>query len=262
MGGSALWSLVTPISTLLLLLLLWAPALRADVECDGVDDDLDTGLALSNFLSASTGTYMLWYKPLGTASSNGGAECFPGEFLMGDLGNGGGTFSGLFRNGNLSGTDRLCAWNYDGSVDQIVSTYTTGTWTHLTWQHSGGNLLFYKDGALVSSTASGDTSSLANQVRLCNGLPAGVKVGEGIIAAPQIFPTALSAAEIAVIAGSRLHRVASSVASATWELSACADGASCNTLVFPDRSGNGRVLTASGGTGRGGEFVGYPWGVE
>lgn len=248
------------LTSLLLVFLFVAPAL-ADVECDGTDDDLDSANALSVFLSNATGTYALWYKPLGTANSSGGGSCAAGEFVFGDI-NASGYNTAIVRNGNLSGNDRLCVFNYDGTVDQVESAYTNTAWTHLVWVHTGGNLLFYKDGALVSSVASGNTNEVTRTIRLCNGGIGGVANGEGIIAAPHTFSTALSANEIATLAGSRLHRIAISAPSGAWELSGCADGASCDTQTFGDRSGLGHPLTAAGGTGRASEYLSYPWGVE
>jgi len=254
---------LTCIRALLVILLLLSPLASADVVCDGVDDDLTTGVALSSFLSATTGTLEVWYKPTGTASAGfGSPDCYPGEFLLGDMSSGGATHLSISRNGNLSSTDRLCVWNDDGGFDQIVSTYTVDTWTHLVWVHTGGNLLMYKDGALVSSTASGNTTALTAEVRMCNGAPAGSAIGEGVFARAALYSVALSANQIEVLGKSRLQRVSPIAASAAWDFSRCADGASCNTVAFTDRSGNGRTLTASGTTGAAASAIGYPWGVE
>jgi hypothetical protein len=251
------------ILTSLLALLLFSRVALADVICDGVDDDMDTGVAISNFLSVSAGTMMLWYKPTGTASAGvPSPDCYFGEYLLGNMEDSGATYVGISRNGNISSTDRLCVYNDSGSFQQILSTYTVDVWTHLAWVHTGGNLLMYKDGAQVSSTSSGDTESLANKVRLCNGAPAFAAMGEGVIGHASIFSTGLSAGEIAAIAGSRLHRIASSAPSADWEFGSCSDGASCDTQTFADRSGNGRTLTAAGTTGAASAFITYPWGVE
>lgn len=244
-------------------LLLAVSLCHADVVCDGVDDDLTTGVALSSFLSATTGTLEVWYKPTGTASAGfGSADCYPGEFLLGDMSSGGATHLSISRNGNLSSTDRVCVWNDDGGFDQIVSTYSVNTWTHLVWVHTGGNLLMYKDGALVSSTASGNTIDLTAQVRMCNGAPAGTAIGEGVFARAAVYNVALSANQIEVLGKSRLQRVSPIAATALWDFSRCADGASCNTVGFVDRSGNNRTLTAAGTTGAAASAIGYPWGVE
>lgn len=248
------------ILTSLLALLLFGNIALADVICDGTDDALDTGLAFSNFLSNTTGTYMVWYKPTGTANSSGNG-CFQGEFIIGDQNSTG--YTGILRNSNYTGgVDRLCVWNYDGTFDEIAVAYTNNAWTHLAWQHSGGNLLFYKDGALVSSTASGNTGALDQTFLLCKPGAGATPFGEGTIGEAAIFSSALSAGEIAAIAGSRLHRIASSAPSGSWELGSCGEGASCNTNTFLDQSGNARPLTAAGTTGASSAFVTYPWGVE
>jgi Concanavalin A-like lectin/glucanases superfamily len=249
------------IKNIVCFLLLCAVPAQGDMICDGVDDDLNTSLALSTFISSGTGSFMLMYKPTGTASSTGGGSCAAGEFVMGDL-SASGYNTAISRNGNLSGADRLCVFNYDGTVDQIVTTYTTNAWTHLAWVHGSGTLFFYKDGVLVSSLASGNTAQMSVPLRLCNGNPNGIPNGEGVIAAPMVFSTALTASEIAVIALSRMHRVATSVPSGAWEITSCGEGANCNAIAFLDSSGNGRTLTATSGVGRAADYVGYPWGVE
>jgi Concanavalin A-like lectin/glucanases superfamily len=246
---------------LILSLLLLCQPVHASMICDGVNDDLTSGLAISTFLSASTGSMSLWYKPTGTASS-GASPCWGGEFLMGAETGGVNSLS-LGRNGNYFGSvDRLCAYNFSSTEDAVSVAYTANAWTHLAWVHTGGSLLLYKDGALVTSTASGNTASVAEHLRLCGDTGAGGAWGEGVVAYPQVFATALSAAEIALRASSRLLRVGLSIASGSWDLDSCADGVSCNALVFPDRSGNGRSLTANGGTGQGSDYLGLPWGVE
>jgi hypothetical protein len=244
------------------LLLLGALTVQADVVCDGIDDDLDTNSALSNFMSATTGSMHVVYKPTGTASGTASPDCYLGEFVLGDMSDAGDTTVGILRHGNLSGVDRVCVWQYTGSFQQVVSAYTTGAWTDLWWVHTGGNLAMYKDGALVSSTASGNTSALTRKVRMCNGAPAGSAMGEGVIGRAELYTTAVSTAEIEGLWRSRLHRMNVSVPSAVWEFSSCADGASCNGQAFADRSGNGRTLTAVGTTGQGSTYLSYPWGVE
>lgn len=245
---------------LALLLLVWHPV-GASMICDGVNDDLTSGLAVSTFFSAATGSMTLWYKPTGTASS-GASPCWGGEFLMGAE-TGGVTSLSLGRNGSyFGGLDRLCAYNFSTTEDAIPVTYTANAWTLLAWVHTGGNLLLYKDGTLVTSTASGNTGSVTEHLRLCGDTGSGGAWGEGVFAYPQVFATALSADEIAHRASSRLMRVGLSTPSGSWEMDTCADGASCNTVVFPDRSLNGRNLTANGGTGQASDLLGFPWGVE
>ena len=248
------------ILTSLLALLLFGNIALADIVCNGTSDDLNTALAFSTFLSATTGTYMVWYKPTGTPPVTG-ASCFQGEFIIGDQDTTG--YTGIQRNANYTGgVDRLCVMNYDGNFDEVAVAYTNNAWTHLVWQHSGGNLLFYKDGALVSSTASGNTGDLSHVFRLCKPGSGATPYGQGVIGDALIFPTALSAAEIEVIGKSHLRRIASSAPSGSWELGSCGDGASCNTNTFLDQSGNARPLTAAGTTGAASAYLTYPWGVE
>ena len=257
-------NLAIPISTLLLLLLLWTTPLRADVACDGTDDSVGTGVNLSVFMSDTVGTYMLWYKSTGTPRSSG-PGCAFGEFLLGFSTTD--SYAQISRHNNhLGNGPRLCTTGFDSDYRDVSSPFTANAWTHLAAVHTGGNLLLYKDGTLAGSVALGAIASTSRALTMCGGNGAAVFNGEGVFTAVQVFPTALTAQEIAVIAQSRLHRVATSVASGTWDFAACGDGVACSGLVFTDRSGNNRPFTAgaagTGGTGRGGEFVGYPWGVE
>lgn len=241
-----------------LLLFLSFSSPRADVLFDGVNDYLQmVGAQLSGLVSASTGSASIWAKGIGTAQSTG-AACWRAEAYVSDSGG----FWGVFRR-IFGAPDDFCAYSYDGTEDEAFSAYATG-WHHLAFVHTGGNILLYVDGALTATTASGNTQTLTGAFQIGVGnLP---QYLHGVVAEVEVFSTALSAQEIAFLAGSRTHWVASSAPSGSWDLQACGEGADCTSISFPDRSGNAHVVrnptATEGGTGQSSDFISYPWGVD
>jgi hypothetical protein len=247
---------------LILLVCLWCAVAHADVSCDGVDDELSSGISISTFLSAATGSLVLTYAPTGAAASNGSTSCGYGESLLSD---GSGGLMGLFRNGDLAGADRLCAYNWDGVDASIGATYTVNVRTHLAWVHGAGTLLLYKDGVLVTSVASGDTTSLTSSLRLCRPLAASA-AAQGRMIEAKTYNVALTAAQIATEGTSAVHNVIPVAASGRWNFDDCAFGANGDGVTFADRSGNGHPITGSWGANTsglacGGSSIPYPWGV-
>lgn len=257
-------------ATVLSFLLLTAVA-QADVECDGIDDNVLSTTNVTTFMSSSTGTMTLWYKPTGTASTVN-QTCTGGEALLADVDPGLVDYGylGLYRNPDLGGLDRICGFNDDlGGQDIVATTYTANAWTPLAWEHTGGNLNLYKDGVLVSTIASGDTSTGlgANDLHMCAGGVPFIEHGEGRFANVVVYPTALGATEIRQMATSRLYYAGWSVPSGHWTFDQCGEGVNCTGVVFADRSGNGRVMTADDGAnntgmmGRASEYLSWPQGV-
>jgi Concanavalin A-like lectin/glucanases superfamily len=256
------------------LLLMFSSAF-ADVDCDGIDDDLDNATTVGSFYSSTTATLTLWLRPTGTGATSGTGTCIDGERWWGDVEVLIGGSLMIARNDDYPGTgggDRLCVSNDTGTFQTIAAPYTLDAWTHIALVHGGGNLLMYKDGLLVSSTASGTSTASSNAImHLCGGKDgaiSGVASGKGRVAEAMTFPTALSAGEIASLGASHLHYIASSAPSGYWPLDDCGDGVTGNAVAFADRSGNNRVLTGDDGannTGlicRAGTALTYPWGVE
>jgi hypothetical protein len=245
----------------ILLVCVWCAVAQADVTCDGIDDDLTTGRPTSEFLTLPTGALVLLYVPTGTANS-AGTLCYQGENLMSE---GSGQRVGLFRNGNLAGVDRLCAYNDAGAPTEVATAYTANVRTHLAWVHSGGSLLLYKDGQLVSSVTSGDTFDLSTSLRLC--LNAGeAAAGQGRFIEAKTYNVALTAAQIAAEGTSAVRNVIPVAATARWNFDDCAFGTNGNGVAFADRSGNGRAITGNWGANTSGlacvgSSIPYPWGV-
>ena len=257
---------------LLLLLLLMAHVRPAtgDIICDGADDDLESGLSLSTFMSASTGSLLFWYKPTGTPSWSTTTNCYDGERTIGNWDVTAGNYMGIYRHGNLGGNDRLCAWNWDGDEDLVEAAYVPGAWTHLAWVHSGGTLDFYKDGVLQGSVPSGNTENITETFRVCTGgtIATGRLPGEGVVTGVEVFPTAVPATETTAKANARLHRFGRSNRSGAWTLDGCTTPADADGVSFYDHSGNGRTLTGNNGpdnnglTCLGNTLLTYPWGPE
>ena len=254
---------------LLLSLLPWLA--RADVLCDGVDDDANSGLSLLTFGSAATVTFVAVVRPTGAAAS-GGTECYFGESILVIYQNGG--FSGdigVFRNGNLGGLDRLCGFNYDGTTTVVLpATYTANTLYHLALVHGGGTLTFYVNGVSVGSSSSGNTFGTAGTVRLCAGLArvdnTSYQVLNGRVLEAKVYPVALTAGQIAAEAKSGVHNVITTTPSGLWLLNTCPMGATGDGFSFRDTSGNQRPLTGDdGGNATGltcqGSSLSYQWGV-
>lgn len=162
------------------------------LKFDGSDDYTSTATNLfSGIISASTGTLEAWIKPMGTAQTctTGYSQC---EGILGDAGG----FGGITR-GNFDGTDRIRFINDDGGGnpgDSVDFAYTTNTWYHVVWVHSGGTLYGYVNGVLQGSTASGNTAGTASDFQIGK---LDVDSFNGIIDNVRIFSYARSAAQIA-----------------------------------------------------------------
>ena len=135
-------------------------------DFDGTNDYIDSNQTLDTLLSASTGMVTCWVKAKGTAPTVSNA--YDGDAIWGQIYNS--RWCGITQ-GIISGNDRLWIWNWDGSEDRVGVTYTGSTWHHIVWLHDAGTLYAYKDGALVSSTASGNTGSVLqdNFIGACGG---------------------------------------------------------------------------------------------
>ena len=255
---------------LLVLLVVGLSPAWGDIACDGLDDDLRSGLTMGNFLSASTGSIHFWYKPTGLPNSNDGStECYAGGFVLGSYESGVGIWSSVTRHENYEGMDQFTGFHWDGAANCTSSPYAVNTWTSLAWVLDGGTLTFYKDGLLVDSTSAGPTASLAGHFHLCGGLAfeqQGFALSQGTITGVELFAAALSPAEIRAKAQARLHRFSATARSGAWTLDECATMG--NGVSFFDHSGNARHLTGHDGpnntglTCLGNTVLSYPWGAE
>lgn len=245
--------LCRPLSLLLLAFLLWRGSARADIDCDQVDDLLTTGVAASNFVSASAFTITAWMKIQSTAVSAG--SCWGGSNMTGDAD----SYVMLGRNDNFL----FCGYANDGASHYVESASAVG-WSHVAVRLSGGTLTLYVNGVATSTTTSGNVANLSTSIRACGGCCAfsGDRVSE-----IAYYNVAVPAEEIEYIGKSRVRGVGRTAPRAYWQFDACAHGASANTVAFPDKTGNGRTITGDDGannlglTCRGAEFVSRRWGI-
>lgn len=151
------------------------------------NDSLTTGTALSNFITASAGTIEAWIKPTGSSATSGQGYNLP--TVIGDSQG----FVYISR-GIVGGLDRIWFGNWDSGEDKVGISYTNDVWVHVTWVHSGGNLYAYANGQLISSTASGDTGTITNNLLIGKGYSS---FFNGQIDQIRIFNYARTAAQIA-----------------------------------------------------------------
>ncbi len=124
------------------------------IELNGSNNYVDTVTAISNFISATDGSISVWVKPKATGAAGTAGQTYgcPG-IAVEENGQGNVWISQC----NVSGADRIWVGNWDGNADEIGIPYTVGEWVHVVWVHTGGTLYAYKNGTLVSSTASGNS---------------------------------------------------------------------------------------------------------
>jgi len=159
-------------------------------DLDGVNDFF-AGPAFSSFIAASSGAFVVSViidavtLNTGTSYSNHG--------IFGDSG----AYIGLHA-ANLSGVT-FYAFNWDGNVDNAITTGTTGTPYVIMWRHHGGNINISINGGSETTVASGNTSNLTGVLYLGSGAGAtscNCKIAE-VFATSNGSQTAALAAAIA-----------------------------------------------------------------
>jgi len=128
-------------------------------DFDGSDDVITTGVATSEFFSASTKTISAWLQSTGTSPVETAA--YDGQAIISCER----AYWGIFR-ASIGGDDRIWIYNWDEDENEgkIGITYNNDEWLYVTLVHNGGNLYAYKNGALVGSIASGDTDDITNNL--------------------------------------------------------------------------------------------------
>jgi len=142
-----------------------------------------------SLVTATDGTMSVWLKPRGTSPT--ATDVWDTDGIFADAGGDMGIYRGI-----IGGLDRIWIYNYDGNQDLIGITYNTNEWVQISWVHTGGTLYAYKNGNLISSTASGNTD-LNNPIDIGKGMDAGANgTFEGDIDEVKIYRNGLSAAQI------------------------------------------------------------------
>lgn len=120
---------------------------------DGSDDNLSTGVTLTNFMSASAGYWIASIYIDSFPTNN--ANSYNNSMILGD--NGSAWARLTVRSGNI-----LYAFNWDGNEDKAQGTVTTATAYVVEWRHDSGNIYQRVNGAGETSVASGNTSNITN----------------------------------------------------------------------------------------------------
>lgn len=146
---------------------------------------ISTVNAVSTFITASAGTISVWFY----ANAGNGGTCADGTVspFFGDANGGGYVWFGY------DGTN-ICAGAYDGGLQTVTSSASTGQWVHAVWVHRGGNLYLYKNGVEAGSASLGDISDLTNSVWF--GRSSDDTYFNGRLDDLRVYNTALSASEI------------------------------------------------------------------
>jgi len=217
------------------------------LKFDGTNDYVTTGVNATNFITASAGTLSVWYKPIGAALTPGTNLPFdtPCAVCQSD-----GSFG--IQRAVLDGQDRIWIYNYDGNNDKVGITYNLNEWVHITWVHSGGIIYAYKNGILISSTASGNTTGSSNNLFMGASINTISEYDNSYIDEVKTYNSALSAAQILANYNSRSNP--EGVSSAHGANTQNMPAALSNGLVgywktdetsstAADSSGNGLTLT-------------------
>lgn len=229
----------------------------ADIDCDGVDDLVNTGVAASNFYAATTGTIMGVLKASG-AGTVSGSGCWASESILNN-------FVGSLALGQKVSTTTFCLYNEGSALDLFSpSTYTLNQWYHIAARYTGGTTTLWVDGVQVASGSAGSNPDLTGTLTMC-GLE-GNNWSNAVITELRTYTSAIDPQILANLGKSRRRLAAGPVPTAYWPLDECADGAACNGVSFKDRSGNGRHGTGddggnnSGLVGKGSASVSRIWG--
>lgn len=226
------------------------------MDCDGVDDLMGTGLGLSEFVTVTAFTVMGWTYVANTPPS--ALICWRGAAITSDG-------SAVILLGRMDSTT-FCGYAWDGGDHQVTTASSAG-WHHLALKLSGGTLTLYVDGVAQASTTMGPVEVFSANVDICGGYADEPSYGDRV-SEVQWFDSALSDGAIANLAQSHLRLVAPAAPTGRWPLDDCGDGASCNSVTFVDRSGNGRHATGDDGanntglTGQASSLLSYPIGPQ
>ncbi len=259
---------------LLVALCIMSPS-YAFVTLDGVDDYIDLGTSTLYQFPNTSFTVTGWFQT-SLSSGSGYLVCKRDQFT---------DFGGWFvRVNGATGTITARIVNSANTVAAERTTTTTtlnnGTWRHFavvfttnTTTLASNDVALYIDGALDqgSRTDSGAGAYQTNNRALLFGALSDLTAGfhSGSLDDIRLYPTALSAENVARIASSRnkYDRVTLAV-TGYWPLDDCAEGVSGDGVTFHDRGGsatNGTGVDGANNTGltcHGSIRMSYPWGAN
>jgi len=113
-------------------------------DFDGSIDFISTGVTLGTLITNSTGTVTAWANTDVAGASVG--NTYQGRHVWCDT-------SGYasVSLANLSSSDRIWSYNWDGNDDRQGTTVSTSTWYHQVWRHAGGTVYNYQNGTATSA---------------------------------------------------------------------------------------------------------------
>lgn len=123
---------------------------------------MKTGKDIKDYTGNRNKSISVWVKFGQQTVSEGNVYELP--LVVGDASQ----YWGIHR-GKIGGDpDRIHYYNYDNEDDTISENMVTDVWMHLvlTYNHTFGRILAYKDGVLLGSTASGATGSIAGDLQI------------------------------------------------------------------------------------------------
>ncbi len=147
---------------------------------NGSSSSLSTSLNLSSFITASNATIAVWIKPTGTPSGT--------QIVITDD-----TFEDVTIVRDDASTFSVNNWDGAG-YDTVSIPYTNNEWMHIVLVHTGGTLYAYKNGSIVGSVASGNTTNLADP--LIVGASNATAYFNGSMDEIRTYTRGLSAAEV------------------------------------------------------------------
>ena len=243
-----------------------SPCLAA-VTFDGVDDYINCGTSSTLNFATSTSTFTLaaWVKATSyTFTFNGVVSKWLGTGSQRSWGFG------------VNNTDEVrFIISTDGATTAMGLITTGGTFSLNQWYHiavtadvGSDTYLIYVDGTAKSTTGSTTISNAFSST-------ASVNIGSqkdgtddlftGTIEDVRVYNRALSAAEVEILAKSRLkYAPVTSGLVGYWPMDDCGDGTSGDGDTFVDRSGTGNSGTGVDGanntglTCRGSSYLSYP----
>jgi hypothetical protein len=219
-------------------LLFFPLTANADIETAPEDDFLATTALANTMFSTSDGTIMIWAQPTSVTGSTG-TECNSHYKAITDN-----------RRGIMVGTNNatICGLFFDSAAHSINNgTAVANTWYHLAVTWTGGTARLYVDGTEAASVGSLTALLSPNQSMNIAGVSATDDSWPGRLSDGRTYSSALSAAEIANIAGSRSYGFSKTQPTGWWRLNKCADGSTGNGVTFQDISGNGNTMTGDDG---------------
>jgi len=219
------------------------------LKFDGTNDYVNTNATSGNFITATEGTISVWLRPTNSAltipsmSSVQNARTAVSTSGLQEFG----IFQAYI---NSDAADNIWIYNNIGSYRGVP--YDLNEWIHITWVHSGGVLYAYKNGELIDSVSSGNTTLTANLWIGNNwGFGAATRFWNGDIDDVRTWSRALTASEIKQVynigAGQKVSTTKTPVGTLADGLKGhwTFDGADTdwNTNTVTDKSGNGNTGT-------------------